>query len=79
MSATVRVDERHPAPPPAPSPADRLRAARLAAGLSQFRLAQLAGVSLNTIGISERGARITRATAEKLSGVLGLDAAELLR
>lgn len=66
-------------PPPPPTPADRLRAARLAQGLSQFDLAVKAGLSLQVVSLSERGARMTTRSAMRLAAVLGLDPAELMR
>jgi DNA-binding XRE family transcriptional regulator len=56
-----------------------VRAARLAAGLSQFHLAARAGLSLQTIGLCERAGLCTRATAEKLAPILGTTAEEILR
>lgn len=61
-----------PAPPARRSPAERLRAARLARGLSQFTLAARAGLSLQTVGLAERAGIITGATAAKLAAVLGI-------
>lgn len=64
-------------PPPTPTVADRVRAARLSAGLSQFMLAARAGLSLQTVGLVERAGICTPATAAKLGAVLGLDPREL--
>jgi transcriptional regulator with XRE-family HTH domain len=77
------ADHRNPEspanlPPRARAVAERVRAARLAAGLSQFHLAARVGLSLQTVGLVERGGIITKATAEKLAGVLGIAAEELL-
>lgn len=79
MHAAAKRDESSSPKPPPSTPASRLRAARLSAGLSQFRLAALSGLSLQTVSLCERGANITRATAERLAGVLAVSAEELTR
>lgn len=83
--ASMALPDHRPAvsptapPPRAPTVQERVRAARLAAGLSQFHLAARAGLSLQTIGLCERAGLCTRATAEKLAPILGTTAEEILR
>ena len=51
----------------------QIRAARLAAGLTQFELAQRSGVSLRTIGAIERGRRgAQQGTKRRLLTALGI-------
>ena len=60
---------------------ERLRRLRLERGLSQRDLAGKAGMSQSTIVLLERRGRSERfhpSTVRKLSGALGVDAAELL-
>ena len=60
---------------------ERLRRLRLERGLSQRELAGKAGMSQSTIVLLERRGRSERfhpSTVRKLSGALGIDAAELL-
>jgi transcriptional regulator with XRE-family HTH domain len=59
--------------------AQRVRAIRLAAGLSQFQLAARAGLSLQTVSLVERAGLLTGATAAKIAPVLGATPEELLR
>jgi transcriptional regulator with XRE-family HTH domain len=59
----------------------RLRRLRLERGLSQRELADKAGMSQSTIVLLERRGRSDRfhpSTVRKLSGALGVNAAELL-
>lgn len=58
---------------------NRIRKARKARGLSQFKLAVLSGLSLTTINQAERsrGALMSEQTALRLAGVLGVEAADL--
>jgi transcriptional regulator with XRE-family HTH domain len=61
---------------------ERLRRLRLERGLSQRELADKAGMSQSTIVLLERRGRSERfhpSTVRKLSGALGVDAAELLK
>jgi transcriptional regulator with XRE-family HTH domain len=60
-----------------PEIGERLRALRLAAGLSQLRLAAGSGVGLQTLGIAERTGLLTEQTAAKLAAALGVSPAEL--
>ena len=60
---------------------ERLRRLRLERGLTQRELADKAGMSQSTIVLLERRGRSERfhpSTLRKLSGALGVDAAELL-
>jgi transcriptional regulator with XRE-family HTH domain len=60
---------------------ERLRRLRLERGLSQRELADKAGMSQSTIVLLERRGRSERfhpSTVRKLSGALGVDAAQLL-
>ena len=60
---------------------ERLRRLRLERGLSQRELADKAGMSQSTIVLLERRGRSDRfhpSTVRKLSGALGVNAAELL-
>jgi len=60
---------------------ERLRRLRLERGLSQRELADKAGMSQSTIVLLERRGRSDRfhpSTVRKLSGALGISAAELL-
>lgn len=63
---------------PRPPVADRLRAARRAARLSQVQLAARADLALQTIGLAERMGYVTRRTAERVAAVLGCDVEDLL-
>lgn len=74
-----------PTPPSSQSPSpsgrdvsERARARRLALGLSQFRVAACAGVSLQTYSLVERGGIISKATAEKLAPILACAPEDLL-
>lgn len=61
---------------------EKLRRLRLERGLSQRELADKAGMSQSTIVLLERRGRSDRfhpSTVRKLSGALGIDAAELLK
>ncbi len=58
--------------------AERWRAARLAAGWSQYELAKRSGLHPATISAMERGVHVSAETAAKLDAALGL-AAELGR
>jgi transcriptional regulator with XRE-family HTH domain len=61
---------------------ERLRRLRLERGLSQRELADKAGMSQSTIVLLERRGRSDRfhpSTVRKLSGALGVDAAEFLK
>jgi DNA-binding XRE family transcriptional regulator len=61
-------------------PLPRLRAARRRAALSQRRLAELAGVSANTVRLLEGGQRGSYpATARKLARALGVAPAEVMQ
>ena len=56
-----------------------IRERRQKAGLSQLDLAELAGLSLNHVGLVERGQRSPSVRAlERVARALGADAAELL-
>jgi transcriptional regulator with XRE-family HTH domain len=66
--AMTRPNEKQPNP---------LRAARERAGLSQFQLAVRAGLHLATVGLAERGARVSPETSAKLAAALGVTAEEL--
>ena len=57
---------------------NRLRRARVAAGLTQFQLAVASGCSVRTIGAVEQGGRLSREAATKLAPPLGVTAQELL-
>ncbi len=74
-SAPETVRARRAARPPG---AVRLRAARLALDLSQFRLAVNSGVSLATVSLAERSGLMSRATAERLARALGCTPGDLL-
>jgi len=61
---------------------EKLRRLRLERGLSQRELADKAAMSQSTIVLLERRGRSERfhpSTVRKLSGALGVDAAELLK
>ena len=59
--------------------AQNLRAARLARGLSQEELADLAGLHRTYVGSVERGERnISIDSMERLAAATGLDVADLL-
>jgi transcriptional regulator with XRE-family HTH domain len=59
---------------------ERLRARRLAAGLSQEALAFSSGLHRTEISLLERGGRDPRlSTVVRLAAALGADPAELLR
>ena len=58
--------------------ADKIKAARLNAGLTQERLAELAGVCVRTVHNNETGFRHpTRATLRVLAEALGVDVSDL--
>jgi len=58
--------------------ADLVRRRRIAASLSQFKLAALAGVSLQTVSLAERAGLLSPAMAGRLAAVLGCEVADLL-
>ncbi|SRR5216684_756601 len=49
-----------------------LRRERLRQGLTQLELAVVAGCSMNSISIAERGGKISSQMAERLAGALGV-------
>lgn len=55
------------------SQAEKYRTARHAKGLTQYELAQRAGLHPSTISFLERGVRVSPDTAAKLDAALGLD------
>ena len=58
--------------------ADRIKAARLNAGITQERLAELAGVCVRTVHNNETGLRQpTRATLRVLADALGVEVSDL--
>jgi transcriptional regulator with XRE-family HTH domain len=58
---------------------DKLKELRIDKGLSQRRLAELAGVTQTTVWKIEHGGRANAATLKKLGDVLGVRASELVR
>jgi transcriptional regulator with XRE-family HTH domain len=58
---------------------DKLKRLRVDRGLSQRRLAELAGVTQTTVWKIERGGGARAQTLKKLGDVLGVRASELLR
>ena len=58
---------------------DKLKELRVDQGLSQNRLAQLAGVSQTAIWKIERGGGANASTLKKLGDVLGVRASELMQ
>jgi transcriptional regulator with XRE-family HTH domain len=58
---------------------DKLQELRINQGLSQRRLADLAGVSNTSVWKIEQGGGANPATLKKLADVLGVRAVELLR
>jgi transcriptional regulator with XRE-family HTH domain len=58
---------------------DKLKRLRVDRGLSQRRLAQMAGVTQTTVWKIEHGGGANAATLKKLGDVLGVRASELLR
>ena len=57
---------------------NRVRTARLKAGLSQAQAAWRAGVSLSTFVIADKYGALSQRTAEKLAPVLGCQVEDLL-
>ncbi len=57
----------------------KLKTLRVDKGLSQRRLAELAGVTQTTVWKIEHGGRANAATLKKLGDVLGVRASELLQ
>jgi transcriptional regulator with XRE-family HTH domain len=55
-----------------------IRDRRLRRGLTQFKLAALAGVSLQTVSLAERAGFLTPQTATRLAAALGIRAEDLL-
>jgi transcriptional regulator with XRE-family HTH domain len=63
-----------PACHPAPTPPRYLRRVRLIQGLTQQELADLAGISVNTIQRLERGEHVPRLdTAHRIAKAVGLE------
>ena len=58
---------------------DKLRELRINQGLSQRRLADLAGVANTSVWKIERGGGANPATLKKLADVLGVRAVDLLK
>ena len=54
-----------------PTQENELKALRLGLKWSQFKAAQMAGVSLGTYQAAERGERIKASTYEKITAALG--------
>jgi transcriptional regulator with XRE-family HTH domain len=53
--------------------ADRLRALRLQAGITQYRLAKLSGLTNQGVSRLEKGGQPSWATVQKLAGALGVE------
>ena len=58
-------------------PIPQLQAWRSRQFLSQFELAQLAGVVTSTISLAESGGRVRFSTARKLAAALGIEPEQL--